>query len=47
MDIVFLFVLLFGLLCFGVPVAIALAGSSAIFICPQRHRRRRWSWRTG
>ncbi len=32
MDIAYLFVMLFGMLVFGVPVAIALAGSSAIFI---------------
>ncbi len=32
MDIAFLFLMLFGMLVFGVPVAIALAGASAIFI---------------
>ena len=32
MDIAFLFVLLFGMLAAGIPVAIALTGSSAIFI---------------
>ena len=32
MDIAFLFVLLFGMLAGGIPVAIALTGSSAIFI---------------
>ncbi|MGR3756069.1 MAG: TRAP transporter large permease [Tranquillimonas sp.] len=32
MDIALLFAVLFGLLIFGVPVAIALAGSSALFI---------------
>ncbi len=32
MDIIWLFVMLFGMLLFGVPVAVALAGSSAIFI---------------
>ncbi len=32
MDVVILFVLLFGMIAIGVPVAIALAGSSAIFI---------------
>ncbi len=32
MDIVWLFVMLFGMLVVGVPVAVALAGSSAIFI---------------
>ncbi|WP_340107486.1 TRAP transporter large permease [Pikeienuella sp. HZG-20] len=32
MDIAYLFVMLFGMIIVGVPVAIALAGSSAIFI---------------
>lgn len=32
MDIIWLFVMLFGMLLFGVPVAVALAGSSAVFI---------------
>ena len=32
MDIIWLFVMLFGMLLIGVPVAVALAGSSAIFI---------------
>lgn len=32
MDIIWLFVMLFGLLVFGVPVAVALAGASAVFI---------------
>ena len=32
MDIVWLFAMLFGMLVFGVPVAVALAGSSAIFV---------------
>ncbi|TYB86677.1 TRAP transporter large permease [Oceaniovalibus sp. ACAM 378] len=32
MDIMWLFVMLFGMLVFGVPVAVALAGSSAVFI---------------
>ncbi len=32
MEIVLLFVMLFGMIAFGVPVAIALTGSSAIFI---------------
>ncbi|WP_226781253.1 TRAP transporter large permease [Oceaniglobus trochenteri] len=32
MDIIWLFVMLFGMLIFGVPVAVALAGSSAVFI---------------
>ncbi|MBL4916758.1 TRAP transporter large permease [Szabonella alba] len=32
MDIIWLFVMLLGLLMFGVPVAVALAGSSLIFI---------------
>ena len=32
MEIIWLFVMLFGMLLFGVPVAIALAGSSAVFI---------------
>ena len=32
MDIIWLFVMLAGMLVFGIPVAIALAGSSAIFI---------------
>jgi TRAP-type mannitol/chloroaromatic compound transport system permease large subunit len=31
-DILILFVLLFGMIALGIPVAIALAGSSAIFI---------------
>ena len=32
MDVVWLFVLLFGMLLVGVPVAVALAGSSALFL---------------
>ena len=32
MDVVWLFVLLFGMLVVGVPVAVALAGSSALFL---------------
>jgi tripartite ATP-independent transporter DctM subunit len=32
LSIVFLFVMLFGMIAFGIPVAIALAGSSAVFI---------------
>ncbi len=32
MDIIYLFVLLFGMIALGIPVAIALTGSSAIFI---------------
>ena len=32
MDIIWLFVMLFGLLVFGVPVAVSLAGASAVFI---------------
>jgi tripartite ATP-independent transporter DctM subunit len=32
MDIIWLFVMLVGMLAFGMPVAIALAGSSAVFI---------------
>jgi len=32
LEIIWLFVMLFGMLLFGVPVAIALAGSSAVFI---------------
>ena len=32
MDILWLFVMLFGMLLVGVPVAVALAGSSAVFI---------------
>ncbi|MFN3822499.1 MAG: TRAP transporter large permease [Pseudorhodobacter sp.] len=32
MDILWLFVMLFGMLIFGVPVAVALAGSAAVFI---------------
>ena len=32
MDIIWLFVMLFGMLVFGVPVGVALAGSSAVFI---------------
>jgi len=32
LDILWLFVMLFGMLIFGVPVAVALAGSAAVFI---------------
>ena len=32
MDVVILFVLLFGMIAIGVPVAVALAGSSAVFL---------------
>ncbi len=32
MDIIWLFVMLFGMLLFGVPVAVSLAGASAVFI---------------
>ena len=32
MDIILLFVALFGMIALGIPVAIALAGSSALFI---------------
>ncbi|MEX2518735.1 MAG: TRAP transporter large permease [Paracoccaceae bacterium] len=32
MDIAYLFVMLFGMIVFGIPVAIALAGSSAVYV---------------